>query len=218
MSEYSFHDFEGGKIKIWYNLNVKVLENYETLLARLKQKEKHNVKTRKNRKLFMKSRVVLKLLNKKFCEVGRFYNVNEINGGGAVNLTKESKVKVDDNLTSDLTVTDKKHLSDQIISLKGQLCESEKKLREKKMKITSLKISLANLEKKNAEKKLSLQKKDERIKELEEETFKRLSSLKEGCSEDDFSQLRLSVEKRILDLELQLVKRNATIKKLEEEN
>ena len=54
------------------------------------------------------------------------------------------------------------------VELKGLLSESEEKLENRKMKITSLKISLANMERKNAEKKLSIQKRDRKIRDLEE--------------------------------------------------
>jgi len=58
--------------------------------------------------------------------------------------------------------------SDDVVQLKKYLKESEEKLKNRKIKITSLKMSLANIEMKNAEKKLYIQKRDMKIRELEE--------------------------------------------------
>jgi len=55
-----------------------------------------------------------------------------------------------------------------VVELKNLLNDSERKLKDRKMKTTSLKLRLANIEMKNAEKKLSVQKRDRKIKDLEE--------------------------------------------------
>jgi len=100
-------------------------------------------------------------------------------------------------------------------ALKDLLSDSENKLRDRKMKITSLKISLASMEKKNAEKKLSIQKRDRKIKELEENIRnfrdKQKSRTKESNSQE-------SLELKVVELAIEVDKKNTVISKLEAEN
>jgi len=77
--------------------------------------------------------------------------------------------KVTDKGDMSFDIKDNRVLTDfEIVELKHLLNDSERKLKDRKMKTTSLKLRLANIERKNAEKKLSVQKRDRKIKDLEE--------------------------------------------------
>jgi len=197
---------------------VKVLEKVDTLLGRLnnlKMPEKPN-KLNEDRKLFMKPKVLLKPLHQSLTEVGIFYNVNQIDFEDKIS-EKHGDYVPEKNITRDAfnslkigNSEENKDFSSKILSLKDLL-------RDKNLKITGLEKNLANMEKKNVEKKLSIQKRDRRIKELEEnmkikeEAFKRSRESKGIHS-------RESLEVKLLGLELDLSKKSDTISKLEEEN
>lgn len=114
--------------------------------------------------------------------------------------------------------------SSDIVALKDLLSDSEKRLRDRKMKITSLKISLASMEKKNAEKKLSVQKRDRKIKELEEtmkikdDAYKRFKEMHRSHKKENLRNCQDFLEMKLLELEVELSKKNVSFSKLEEEN
>eukprot|EP00092_Neocalanus_flemingeri_P023265 GFUD01025226.1.p1 GENE.GFUD01025226.1~~GFUD01025226.1.p1 ORF type:complete len:513 (+),score=147.08 GFUD01025226.1:108-1646(+) len=224
---------EESQVRICRNLQVNVLEKADSLLAKFQNIEMSS-KLRQDRKLFIKPKVFINPLPKRWAEVGTFYDVGDSDFVDDILNKNASKKVVDipEKGTSEdashgleKTVTeDKKDLSSEFLSLKDLLSDSEKRLSDRKMRITSLKINLANMEKKNAEKKLSIQKRDRRIKELEEtmkikeDGYKRFKELKGIRSKDNLRNMQESLEEKLLGLELELSKKNNKIRRLEEEN
>jgi len=137
-------------------------------------------------------------------------------------LDNVTKSKVAESVSRD-SDTAKIISSSDIVALKDLLSDSEKRLRDRKMKITSLKISLASMEKKNAEKKLSVQKRDRKIKELEEtmkikdDAYKRFKEMHRSHKKENLRNCQDSLEMKLLELEVELSKKNVSISKLEEE-
>jgi len=236
----TFLELEGNQVKICWNLKVNVLEKADILLEKFKSTEGMPDKHAKpgnlasDRKLIIKPTVVLKPLEKQFTKVGSFYHINDLQESSKVtkeNVSKESDSNPKPTVAEDVSSKDLKSLAEKkdisssdILALKDLLSDSERKLRDRKMKITSLKISLASMEKKNAEKKLSVQKRDRKIKELEEamkikdDAYKRFKEMHRSHSKENLRNCQDSLEVKMLDLELELSKKNASIVRLEEEN